>query len=508
MPLAELAARFEQRPRLALLGLAAVVAFAFQGSRGLYESTEGRYAESALEMVRAGDYLEPTLAGRPHLTKPPLAYWTIAAGIGLAGPNGWGARLSNAVVFCLTVLVVSAIGTTLWGRATGVVAGLVYLSSPFPAAAAAVVSTDTLLAFLELFAVYLYLRARAEEDDRRASRFVRAMWLAWALAFLTKGPPALLPLVAIVAFERLSRRRVRVADPLGLAGFAVVACSWYAWEIARHPGLLRYFLADEVIGRAVTNEFNRNPEWWKPFVVYLPVLVLGQGAWLVFGARLFAREGLTSPRTVWARIRRGDAASFLLLWLLLPLAAFWLSTSRLPLYVLPIYAAVALAIARALVRATQAGAVRRALAVALPSALTIVLLKAGAAYAAPPSRKDMLLLFAAARAESGSAAAEYRAFEEHALYGLQYYLKGALRRVSPTGAEPWADERLEDTVATMRRQREKTWVVVVSPAREAELDAALDAAGLPHRRVPVASRELFVVPTAPHATTSMLRSRP
>ncbi|HYG68329.1 MAG TPA: glycosyltransferase family 39 protein [Anaeromyxobacteraceae bacterium] len=506
MTFAELATRFERRPRLATLALAAVVAFAFQGSRGLYESTEGRYAESAFEMVRSGTYLEPTLSGRPHLTKPPLAYWTIAAGVRVAGPNGWGARLSNAILFCLTVLVVSEIGAALWDRTTGVVAGLVYLSSPFPAAAAAVVSTDTLLALLELLAIWLYLRARAVAGAPAERRWIRAMWVAWALAFLTKGPPGLLPLIAIFAFERLAPRRVRLAEPIGLSSFAALALSWYAWEIARRPDLLRYFLLDEVIGRVATNEFHRNPEWWKPFAIYLPVLLLGQGAWFAFGARLLARERLASPRAVWARLRRADAASFLLLWLLLPLAAFWLSSSRLPLYVLPVYAAIALGVARAVVRAAEVAALRRTLAVALPSVLAIVLLKAGAAYAAPASKNDMRLLYEAAR-RAGGPAAEVRAFDESKLYGLQYYLAGALRRVSPTGKEPWADERLDETIRTMSRERDRTWVVVSPPSHAAELDAALHAAGLTHRRVPAASRDLFVVPDAP-ATADPLRSEP
>ena len=51
--------------------LAIIAAFSFQGSRGIYETTEGRYAEAAREMVETGKYLVPTLDYRPHWTKPP-----------------------------------------------------------------------------------------------------------------------------------------------------------------------------------------------------------------------------------------------------------------------------------------------------------------------------------------------------------------------------------------------------------------------------------------------------
>ena len=125
--------------------LALFVAFSFQGSRGLYETTEGRYAECSREMLERDNYLEPTLGYRPHFTKPPLTYWAIAGGMRLLGPNEWGVRLYNAIAFFLTVLAIAWIGATLWGKPTGIMAGLIYASSPFPVFGAYAVSTDTLL---------------------------------------------------------------------------------------------------------------------------------------------------------------------------------------------------------------------------------------------------------------------------------------------------------------------------------------------------------------------------
>lgn len=53
-----------------LLACASAAAAAFHGARGLYETTEGRYAECAREMAQAGTWLEPVLNGHPHWTKP------------------------------------------------------------------------------------------------------------------------------------------------------------------------------------------------------------------------------------------------------------------------------------------------------------------------------------------------------------------------------------------------------------------------------------------------------
>jgi 4-amino-4-deoxy-L-arabinose transferase len=275
---------------------------------------------------------------------------------------------------------------------------------------------------------------------------------------------------------------------------------------AHHPGLLGYFVGDEVVGRAVSNEFKRNPQWYKPFVIYLPVLILGQGAWLVAAARLPAREGLSSPRAIWARLRRGDAGSFLLLWLLLPLAVFWLSSSRLPLYVLPLYAPIALAIARGLVRWGGAAALPRALRVAVPSVGALVLLKAVAAYAAPASSSDMLRLYSAAEREGGRGA-EVLTYEQPGLYGLQFYLDGALRRLSRSDA-PWADARLDQAVAELGRERDRAHVIVSGAGTAEELAAALDGAGLAYRRVPATSRELFVIGRSAAPTAALPTSTP
>ena len=482
---------FTRRPSAAVAALAIVVSFSFQGSRGLFETTEGRYAESALEMVHRGDWLSPTLAGRPHWTKPPLAYWPIAAGVAWLGPSAWGARLGNALVFCLTVAAVAACGAALWGRETALVAGLVYATSPFPVGAAWALSADTLLTLFEIVAAWAYLRAR--QGGPSARWWIRAMWIAWGLAFLTKGPAGLLPLLAIVVFERFSCRRVPLLDPVGVLAFVLVGLSWYAWEALRNPGLLGYWARDEVLGRTVANRFQRNPQWWKPFALYVPALVAGQGAWLAVGARRFRSARLHDPRVAWASVRAASPPGFLLLWIALPLAVFWISTSRLTFYVLPLYAPIALAVARAAVAGeTAARGVGRAMAVARASAIALVLVKGVATYAAQRSAVDMSPLFAAVT-ETAGRGADVRAFGEEHLFGLQFYLDGRLRRVSADGTEAWADERLSDALAAVRADPDRAHVLVCRDRDADGLALALARSGLASRRAAAPGRTLFVM---------------
>ena len=81
-------------------GLPALTLFTFfilLGSRSLNEPDEGRYSEIAREMIETGDWLVPHLWYLPHLDKPPMTCWLVAASMKLFGQNEWAARLPVAL---------------------------------------------------------------------------------------------------------------------------------------------------------------------------------------------------------------------------------------------------------------------------------------------------------------------------------------------------------------------------------------------------------------------------
>ena len=329
------------------LALALVGTAAFQGTRGLYETTEGRYAECARETLHAGDLTEPMLNGKHHWTKPPLTYAAIAAGLVVFGENTLGARAYLVAAFVLTVLALYLTGAQLWDRRSAAVAALVYASSPFPLAAANMVSTDTLLVLWHALAFLFYWLARR----RKRAAYICLMWLMVGAGCLTKGPLGILPLFSILPFHFLMHRREPdqplLLHPVGLVLVGVVGLGWYLWKSYKYPGLMQYWFMHETVGRLAYGEFDRNPEFYMGVVIYVPTLALGAAQW----AALFFRKRRTIPwpRGQWLRPlnwANGPQWTFLLLSFVLPFLFFMVSRSRLALYVLPLFVPMALAMGR------------------------------------------------------------------------------------------------------------------------------------------------------------------
>ena len=75
-------------------------------------------------------------------------------------------------------------------------AALVYATMLLPVGASQLITTDYLLAACETLAMWAFVEARFG-DMRKSKRWITLMWVGFALAFLTKGPPGLLPLLVV-----------------------------------------------------------------------------------------------------------------------------------------------------------------------------------------------------------------------------------------------------------------------------------------------------------------------
>lgn len=362
----------------------------FQGSRGLYETTEGRYALCARETMLSGNLLEPVLHGKHHWTKPPLTYIVIASGLFIFGDNStWGARFYLIPAFILTVIFVYLFAKALWDPSTGVISALIYSCSPFLVGAANSISTDTLLVLWHSLTFFAFWKAYQTKNRW----FIYLFWLGVGLGCITKGPMGFIPLMGILPFCLwrwlvYKEKLWYFISPIGIFIFFIVGIAWYFWENMKYPGLLQYWLFHETVGRLAEGEFDRNPEWYKVFPMYFLPVIFGTGFWLFL--LLYALHRNKKDNGKYLSFSFSEHQWFLLIAsFVFPFVFFLISKSRLTLYILPVFIPLTIMIGRILQNAVEYNfiSVKKLVIVAIINSVLIISAKGFSAYY--PNGKDM-----------------------------------------------------------------------------------------------------------------------
>ncbi len=312
--------------------------FIGQGLRGVYDRDEGRYSCVANNMVDSGDWVTPILNTETlHWTKPPMQYWTVAVSVKIFGKNEFAIRFPESLSFFLVILLIYGMSKLLLDERAWV-APLIYATFIFPFSASNVLTTDNVLTLFETAAVFAFVKA--VWGNKKYSFWMLTMWFFFGLAFMTKGPVGLLPLITIVIYRywtRSSKHRGKLLWFPGIIIFLMVVMPWFIMVTHKHPGLLTYFINDEVVGR-VKGIHHRNAQWYGAFSVYIPVLLLGTlpwTYWLVRGGYHAIRNFMREKRQWLTSLN--EKTKFLLLWVICPLVIFFVAKSRLPLYILPLF---------------------------------------------------------------------------------------------------------------------------------------------------------------------------
>lgn len=325
-----------------LLALVAALLLLRLGEPPLLGPDEPRYARVAVEMRRSGDWVTPTLQGRPWLEKPALYYWMAGAAFALLGENETAARLPSLAAALLLVGVTALVGARLFGAATGLHAGFVIGTSLLTFGYGRAAAMDMLLAANVTAALGLLALRLLGVAGRLA---IPGAYLFLALATLAKGPiGVLLPGLVVAGYLAWRREAGLLRQVVSLPGmlvFLAVAGPWYGLVYrAQGQAFVDVFLLNHNLER-FTSTIHNHP---GPVYYYLPVLIAG----------LFPWSGLLFPGLAGLRPRRQPADAFLLLWLLLPLLFFSAAGSKLPGYVLPCLPPLAIASGRAATRLAEA----------------------------------------------------------------------------------------------------------------------------------------------------------
>lgn len=330
-----------------LAGAAGINFFLGLGRIGLLGPDEPRYAAIARAMWRTGDWITPRLAGRVWLQKPVLYYWLGAVSFHIFHPSTAAARCFNAG---LAVLMIGAlawlIGRQVCFRA-GALAAALGFSSAFVIGFGRAATTDMPLAAamtFSLLCLYQELQAPSSSEPRSSSARPGQNWLIGAgfflgMAVLAKGPVAMVLEALIFLLYMAAQRRWdwwrRVLNPWPWLGFLLIAAPWYVALEWRQRGFFLSFFWHQNLERFASNRYHHpQPVWFYPPVIL--GAVFPWSGWLLLPCyELGGWLRKAGRRWPLARGKESELALYFLLWLIVPVAFFSLSHSKLPSYILP-----------------------------------------------------------------------------------------------------------------------------------------------------------------------------
>jgi 4-amino-4-deoxy-L-arabinose transferase-like glycosyltransferase len=251
-----------------------LISFAGVFDHALWTPDEPRDAEIGREMaLPGGSYVIPTLAEKPFLEKPPLAWWVMSSLYKLFGVADGVARMSSALAGLLTLLLVfdlvrritDPFASLMATLATGCLSGFYYEYHR--------VTVDPWLSLFVMLGYWAYVVAMfplrenesldapqsAPQEPRSALRVpcpcaILTIYLAGGLSFLAKGPvgPGLIagPIIISILWNRQWNFFRSWAHAPGALLFLAL-CALWPWLLYRSGGngLLNGFLVDSLFAR-------------------------------------------------------------------------------------------------------------------------------------------------------------------------------------------------------------------------------------------------------------------
>ncbi|MDR1946548.1 MAG: lipid IV(A) 4-amino-4-deoxy-L-arabinosyltransferase [Desulfovibrio sp.] len=307
------------------------------GAAPLRVPDETRYAEISREMATSGDWVVPRLLGKRYFEKPPAGYWINSISLIIFGENNFAARLGPALSTGLGAFMVYALALALRReRRTALSAALIHLSM------LQVLGIGTYNVLDAAFSMWVtasmlcsWAALRARTPWGRLCAFA-LLGSACGMAFLTKGfsGPALAALAVLpVALKEKSLRVLFLHGPVAVLAAVLVALPWGLLIACREADFWNYFFWVEHIKRFAGEKAQHS----EPFWFYLPWFAGGMIPWL----------GLApgALKKAWQERTARPELFFLLSWVVMPLLFFSAAKGKLPTYILPCAAPLALLLA-------------------------------------------------------------------------------------------------------------------------------------------------------------------
>lgn len=223
-------------PRLRWLWLTWIISLPllllFAGSPSCTRTQEARVLETAWEMTQRGEsWLLPVSNGILRLQKPPIPYWMAAAGFSIGGVNEWAGRLPTILVTWLMLGFAGLMACRFFNPRTGLLTLGLLLTTYQIFRYGRLAETDAPVTLAVTLAVWAFWRASEGGTLRQR---IGWNWLAGAgigLALMTKGGPAVFPILFLLGWSAANRTWRYIVDFLRTGGWVAVLAIGLPWYV-------------------------------------------------------------------------------------------------------------------------------------------------------------------------------------------------------------------------------------------------------------------------------------
>lgn len=232
----------------------------------------GKYAAIARHIVESNDWINLEIHDEAYDQKPPLLFWLSALGFKLGGFHNWTYKLFPVLYGFAGFFFSYKLGSSLYGRKTGLLAAWILFGSEAFFLLAMDVHTDLLLQTNVTLAIWQL----AEYTLHRRQRNFLLAFVAIGLALMSKGPiGGAIPAFALGVHLLAKRDFRQLFHPQWLLGIAIALIITTPAFLGLYNQFgvkgLKFFFFTNNIGR-ITGEYagkNSDPFFYMHTLLYL-----------------------------------------------------------------------------------------------------------------------------------------------------------------------------------------------------------------------------------------------